>query len=715
MDSDSLKIAVERLGRRDFNQVTNLLLNRLYGLTVVDVDRKGDGGSDRTLLRDAGGSMSVAFQVTVQQSQWQDKVLRDAESAVKTLGATRYWFLTSRAHDPAPLRALEHKIATTHHIPATCLGANEIADLIIGNQLEADLFDAIGIPHAIPRAQRPDRREILLHSYLAFGNDALQLRESIYDDTLLIALYEHGTPVNPAALVLRAATMLGQELYLEDTLLRRVDSLRARGKLVTTGAELTLAPEAIKELQNTNRLYEHEFEDLRSTQSALLSDQCTSEWSEDDSRFAAILLARCFVKTELDTARGAEMVLRPIELLTALGDPLQDLTDLLARHGVPTRRLQSGLLRLIEATQDHPLVKKLTRIALYLALEGANPTLSIKALGANRWDEVTVIIDASVAIPYLCARLYEPTHGRTSRPNLTIIRQLRKLGARITIPAFYITECAAHLARAYEYRHNEESDALAFSSNGFVAHYFQLRQIKAAVPNTLVDYLAQFSPRIRERYTDHARWLDLIAVDLRPLLQSYDVYAETIDRIPSKYKDTVEREYAEVLADQHRDKKPILIRNDVTMLAHAHRLVVEQSQSIMCATWDMATIKTAQRVKRCGWVVSPAEAGELVHVSGKLSDAHLTRLSHQLAKAEDRPERLEAEILDRVIATASSRMADWEFRKHIEQFVDQLLERVSFDDTNYVEWVQQEMNTFLGSVGVAADADEGGRTGQPQA
>ncbi|UVV77527.1 hypothetical protein NXW84_07785 [Bacteroides fragilis] len=47
-----------------------------------------------------------------------------------------------------------------------------------------------------------------------------------------------------------------------------------------------------------------------------------------------------------------------------------------------------------------------------MALEGANPISSAKALGANRWSDFNILVEPTVAIPYICSTLYK---GRVNR------------------------------------------------------------------------------------------------------------------------------------------------------------------------------------------------------------------------------------------------------------------------------------------------------------
>ena len=104
-------------------------------LVAIDVDGKGDGGSDFRTFSDSGGNQTLTIQKTVQQREWEDKAVADATRARDELDAMRFFFLTSRAHEPTALRAVENKITSTLGIAATCLGATELAGLIVAHGL----------------------------------------------------------------------------------------------------------------------------------------------------------------------------------------------------------------------------------------------------------------------------------------------------------------------------------------------------------------------------------------------------------------------------------------------------------------------------------------------------------------------------------------------------------------------------------------------------
>ena len=98
------------------------------------------------------------------------KPSRTPEKLCPNLGP-RGFFLHVCADENTALRSVESAISSELRIPATCLGATEIAALIQENKLLSDFADAIGLPREIAGENRPDYAEILLIRALRLESD----------------------------------------------------------------------------------------------------------------------------------------------------------------------------------------------------------------------------------------------------------------------------------------------------------------------------------------------------------------------------------------------------------------------------------------------------------------------------------------------------------------------------------------------------------------
>jgi hypothetical protein len=702
MDIDTITNFIKNLGQRDFESVVSLILRRFFGLTAIKVNGSRDGGSDWRAFKDTGESTTIAYQTTVQDSKWKEKALDDARKAVAKVGATRYFYLTSRRHTSIDLRELENQINSELKIPATCLGAKELAGFVVEGNLVGEFLNAINTPILVSLDKRPDKQEILLHSYVAISTESRELRTTVYDDTILIALYSEGS-LYKADLVRHSLDILGCAPEKADVLSRRVDSLRARDYLVSLPeGKVGLAPHMKQELDSAARVYSQEFDTLAAIQADLMSRSFGIVWTPMDAQFTSVLLARAFIQKQLESVGKAGVQLNSLGFTRHIGDSLQELRQHLLNHSVPRSQLEDTLGELLDQATDNPLVQKLTRAAIYAALEGGDPISGAKVIGAHTWSEVKVMLDASVAIPYLCASLYQPSSGRFSSHNYHGVTSLRDVGAALYIPHQYLRECAWHLliALRYEYLSNLTED-LNYSQNGYVSHYYRLKQAGVDVPNTIRDYLVTFAPSGVQSGSKEDIIARKVMSELQPLLQNYGVEHESVTHVPTFYRKDVETEYTFRLQERQISKPSHLLENDVLILAHIIKKIREKGEHWMFLTWDRTTIGVAKVLSNCGWVVGPDIACDFTQAYRPLSESHLCALAHSIARSREKPLEISARVIDRIVQIASDdKLHDWRLQKEITRFREELLSSINLESEYDEDWIDKQTTEFLKRVGI---------------
>ena len=140
---------------------------------------------------------------------------------------------------------------------------------------------------------------------------------------------------------------------------------------------------------------------------------------------------------------------------------------------IDDNQIDNLIEKLLENASCHPLITKIARASVCLALEGSNPISSAKALGANRWSEFSILVEPTVAIPYICSQLYKGSVNRNFDLSIKSVERAKKLDARLFIPYFYINECAGHLLEARKYNDLKlDEKELVHSTNAFVANYY---------------------------------------------------------------------------------------------------------------------------------------------------------------------------------------------------------------------------------------------------
>lgn len=715
MEQATLAKHIISLGKRDFDAVVTLVLSQVFKLNTVDVDGAGDAGSDLRCFVTKRQQLvwaTTAIQKTVRASSWKQKALADAEKSVQKLRASQFFFLTSQGHPSGELRALEAEIQTEYGIGATCLGAQEIAGLIHEHGLIRDFAEAIALPLDVPPRSRPDRQEMLLHAFASLSDERKELRQGVFDDALLITVFESDTKLPRNLLVEQAARLLGLARESQDSLNKRVDSLLARGRLLKRNGCLELSPQDALDLQTSAGMYVKELELLASAQQQLLNDYGLTQWSPAESEQTAVLLSRYFVQHQLRIAERASLPLTKMTMSRQLGDPEQELFRLLKNAGLDTDRARQAIQDFVELASTRPLIRKLTRAVTYIATEGRSIPQACRALGAATWSDVRVTLDASVAIPYLCASLFGPTHGRFSLGANECLRTLRRLNAQLVMPYFYINETAAHLLLALNTPEGEQyAKAAEHSQNGFVAHYFQLKNSGAPIPATLPEFISVFSKTAVKGNGDRRERARLIMPDIQAVLQEYGVRFESIQIFPEgtpryrKYRKPAEESFVHLLDQQQRSRRQNLISHDVSVLAFARKRVMENGDARMCVTWDRTMIAVAAEIGDSGWIVTPNEASDLVQSSVDFVDTQLTSLAHALAKVKRTPDEIGASILDRIANLSSAKLQDWQFRQEFDAFYQAVMDRIAKDPQS-TGWVDTEVEAFLADYPAESEQDE---------
>ncbi len=701
MDQESIENHIKHLGKRDFDAVAGLILTEFFGLQAIDVDGKGDGGSDLRVFSDSKSQRTISIQKTVQDSQWAKKAFDDASKAKGQLNACRYFFLTSRAHESTSLRAVENRVWSELGMPAVCLGATEIAGVIFEQHLLGKFADAIGLPLNVTGSDRPDHSEMLLHAYVALGSDRSDLRNEVYDDSLLLALHDANSAMTRDAVSRNASQFLGGGTAVEERLERRIDSLLAK-RLVESRDKSTieLSEETKLRLRAADGVYIKELQQLASAQSQILKDVGGVEWDQTQCESAAILLSRWFMRRQLAAAEHMSAPLSRLGLSQSLGDPEVELNQLIRDAGVKATLVATVVDEFVTLASGMPIIKKLTRAVTYVATEGQDLLKASRFLGAASWSEVVTTLDASVAIPYICASLFAPTKGRFSYGANECIFLLKKAGGHLVIPSVYINEVSSHLLRALNYPEAPEfSDPLEHSRNGFVAHYFQLKAAGKDVPGTIREFVGQFSQAALRPRANPQETVRAIMAEVQPLLANYGVSFDDISKVPQHFRNEIEQVYSFKLNELKRVKPQLLVEHDVKVLSHLRRVLSERNEIRMCLSWDAIMIAVGRELGNCGWVVSPHEAADVIQSRLRISDTKLTAIAHSLARVRERPSEMGAHIMDRVVQLAGEQMQDWQFRQRLRTFYQEAFQRIDLTSESYAG-IDKEIEGFLSAEGI---------------
>lgn len=709
MDIETLTNHISGMGKNYFDNVCKIVLRDVFNLNAINVDGKSDGGTDFSAFTSSGERLFVGYQVTTQKTAISSKAYRDSKKALEKLNVNRYYFITTFNLTEVETRIIENAIFNDLHIHTVCLAPRHIAAFIIEAGLLNKLLDESGYP--LPKDYKPsyDYKEMALHSYTILSDDATQMKSSIYDDTVLFLLSSI-EKLDEDTLASKVQEFLGLSDIKIEVLKRRIGALFGKNKLKrTVDGLIELHPEARNDIEARKAVYDIELTSLSSAQVDLMINEFNCAWSIEDSKKVALWIANASVADQIKNLKEAKASIVSNPLFEVENNSVYKLKEFLIKEKkMSTSDAEIAIGKLLDIASNHPLITKISRASIYLALEGSNPISSAKALGGNRWTDFNIMVEPTVAIPFTCSQLYKGTVNRYFDLSIRSVHQAQKLGAALYIPYFYINECAGHLLRARKYDGLElDEQELAFSSNAFVANYFALKNQGVKVPASFMDYLCTYSTNIKTERSDIRNWVRAIQTDIQSILERANVqFIEVPFYNPGDCKD-FEVEYTHRLNELGIEKKAHLINHDIYALQFTNDKITKDGEHWIILTYDTSMISISKSDLFHGWITNPIKFLDFAESTKPLSETKLISLVHSFATFSERTLAAGARIIDRVLTFAAPQMQNWEFKNEIANFKREVIQTVDLDKTDFIVQIDKKTDEFLKKHGIELAEDNG--------
>jgi hypothetical protein len=381
---------------------------------------------------------------------------------------------------------------------------------------------------------------------------------------------------------------------------------------------------------------------------------------------------------------------------------LQEFKTYLIKTKKLTKQQSDGAInKFATAASNHPLITKLARASVYIALEGANPISSAKALGANRWSDFKILLEPTIVIPLICSQLYTGYVNRFFDNSVKAIQRALKLDAKLYIPFFYINECAGHLLRARKYEGlvlNE--DELIYSENAFISNYFSLKKQGTQLPNGILNYLRTFSPAILTERADTKAWVRTIMTDIQSILSKASVEFAEVPFYENGQCAQFEKDYMHAVLRYRLDKPTNLINHDIYALQFTHDKIVHNKDHWIILTYDKSMIEIPKLGNYSGWITNPPNFLDLSEEATPLSETEYVSLLHIVASYSEKTLSAGSRIIDRVVHYASHEMQNWQFQHDIDEFKKEILNDIDLNSNNaYIE-IDSRTDEFLKLKGV---------------
>lgn len=655
MRHETIARLIEGAGPEQLKGVARLAL-RLSGHASSRItDGPYDGGADLVVQGSSGNVLPLAVAVSVERD-WQKKIRKDVEKAHRAPGHPNLLFISSRRIPEGSFRPLQTELRDKLGVHVDRLDQQGIADLVMDHDALAELLAALDITiDATHLPTRPaDRHRDAAYAYAFFSPEVRSFHKAVRDRSLVVALSQAGGKAPIEELLVDASRLLGMNIDEAPSLVHDLDRLRTQGRILGRNGVVMLA--------DTERATMDAIRALRSHDEAALRvdlGKCVDEAGLRPQDEAIELLMH---------GLGA-LVARHIGAPRALDDlhaQVRRLRRDLQALGLPEGARGDQLIeQAIELARASELGQALAMGSVYQALTRLDRSALLGALDAQ---SIAFVLDASVAIPMLCALFHGTVKQRFFVVAEELHRRSRRAGVPLRLPDVWLEEMASHLLNARDYVAIVQDEDLRQSRNAYVAYFAAGR--RTGREGEFAELLANFglTEALGRRATvDPVGARRELEVFLRRQLGHYDV--EIVPTPTDKrHLDRAARDWAwacHQLGVEGRDM--LLQRHDQRVLAWLSATTEQDPKHApLIVTWDRV-LRHARPESAPGGALDPLATSELLSFVAGTREPPITARFASLQLTELEAEK-GAAILDALIALERSGLSDAALAQKAETF-----------------------------------------------
>lgn len=548
----TLKRAIQALEEKGFYDIALLFLGAHGYKDLSVVDGTGDGGRDVTCsLKDLRIQLSV-------RKDWSTKV-NDESKLTKSAGKSHFVYITNRPISPAEQTEFQTKKHVNRgDVVITIYDLNAISTTLSQSGVIHRAYELLGMN--VERKLQTTPKEIALSTLLLFSPEAKELRVNIVEANITAWMLKNG-PTSEDRAVSAVALLLPYPAVVDD-IRQSIGRLRADSRIVVSNGQLLLSPQESEKAKAA----EEEYLQSASADLKLLESKYGLK-TEDAKRLLALAL---------------ELIARdkPFEERSVRADAL---AEFVAEKKLKSRKAElyedlskTGIARFNQYGQAIDRILSTNTFDIYRAI--------------GRRTSITMVLDASVAMPMLCGLAFRSVRSRFGIAAEKLRMLCEEHNFEIVVPSFYVNEMASHGLKAkdfvatYENLPVEARDALGGSRNAYLSHYTRLKEMMTAageVPPTLAEFLKYFG-------FGPASVLRTAENRLTSLLDEHGIRTLMYSHLDAGFRDRV----------AHRKdafQSPHIIDHDAMALS----LLSEDSDSgFVFSTWDYILIDMVAEIDR---------------------------------------------------------------------------------------------------------------------
>lgn len=644
-----------------FKTVSALALHALYQRKVIVTDGTGDGGVDAWIEISETPTGRVPVQFHAGRSvDWYDKLLQDvSKPAVRDAPARRFFFMCAQTPTEDAVVRRTAEIEGSHGVQVKVIDARVIASLALDHPaVFAALRKYLPQVPAAGAEQPPSIAEEAQLAFVFFHDESGSFRKEVARSVLVVTLVRAKEPAETEELLDRALATLGGEKHLRGLFRRELAALVASGDAIQEKGRVRPSAELVQRVQGEWDAGALAKERLRQECVAALEGRVHDEARRRDAVDAIFddlgLLLRSSVAERLP---GGEL-----NAAVRLNAAERRLGEMLKPSGGTVR---DALRAIIEVASRSVYGRALASAELFMQMTRRELGELARALTGR--DRIEVTLDASVAMPMLCAKFDRVAAGWvTSEVALELHTLLRERRVKIVVPHLYLEEMAAHLiAAARDYMTLAGEPELDRSENFFVAHYHAVAEARqeAATPAGFEELLHDLGlPDGWGRDDDFQVTLRKIERTLTKLLQHYGI---EISRVTFTGGAALKGE---------PPRPPIVLDHDRRVVAWLDERARSSSEGLVLCSQDRWLLSA---VSECDWLaVDPAALVDLlpmIRPTGTV--APLVSLRELAAQMDDASAGRAARVWDMLAEIEGPRLADRELRRRARAFKDDWLAR----------------------------------------
>lgn len=459
----TLKRAIQALEEKSFYDIALLFLSAHGYKELSVVDGTGDGGRDVTCsLKDLRIQLSV-------RRDWQRKV-NDESKLTLSAGKSHFIYVTNRQISPAEEIDFQSKQHVNRgDVIVTIYDLNAISTTLSQSGVIHRAYELLGMN--VDGRLQATAKEIALSTLLLFSPEAKELRVNIVEASITGWMLKN-EPTSENRAIAAVALLLPYPAVLDD-IKQSIRRMRAEGRIVEVNSQLSLSTQELEKAKAAEEEY------LQSTSADIKLLESKYGLTSDDARRLLALALELIVRD------------RPFEERSVRADALEEF--------IAEKKLKRRKVALYEDLSRTGVAKFEQYGNAIERILSTNTFDIYRAFG--RRTSITMVLDASVAMPMLCGLAFRSVRSRFGIAAEKLRALCEEHNFEIVVPSFYVNEMASHglktkdFVETYKSLPVEARDTLSASRNAYLSHYTRLRDIMTSdgeTPPTLEEFLKHF-------------------------------------------------------------------------------------------------------------------------------------------------------------------------------------------------------------------------------